>query len=349
MPRRLPALLLTSLTALSAAELPAPPPLANDTAWPPGVGVVQIPASDGQKQPARWFAVPGGGKAPLLVGLHTWSSTHDSAGGDAVYASWCIRQGWHFIHPDFRGFNNTPAAMGSDRAVLDIVEAVAWAKKNAAVDDSRIYLVGVSGGGHLALVMAGRHPGLWAGVSAWCGISDLAQWYAEHTRNGQPDRYALNLEAALGGPPDTAARRQDAARRSPLLWLKNAATVPLDINAGVDDGHTGSVPFVHSLRAFNAVVDPSHALPGDDFQPFFTTRKLPVGWPAAEPDATYGKWSPIYRKTAGRTRLTLFQGGHEIVHQAALNWLAKQRQGQPAVWNAQDFIKLDTTASKSGK
>ncbi|MSU34409.1 MAG: hypothetical protein EXS36_04740 [Pedosphaera sp.] len=96
------------IIGLSAADLPAPPPIALDNAWPPGVGVVRILASDGERQLARWFSASSNNKRPLLVGLHTWSSTYDSAGSDAVYADWCIRQGWHFIHPNFRGFNNTP-------------------------------------------------------------------------------------------------------------------------------------------------------------------------------------------------------------------------------------------------
>ncbi len=341
--------LLACAALVPAAELPPPPPIASDNKWPAGVGVVHIPVSDGATQAARWFAAPGDGRKPLLVGLHTWSSTYDSAGGDAVYAAWCLRQGWHFLHPDFRGFNKTPASLASDRAVQDIVEAVAWAKKNASVDDARVYLVGVSGGGHMALVMAGRHPELWAGVSAWCGISDLARWHAEHARNGKPDRYAQNIESALGGPPDTEARRRDADRRSPLQWLKHASEVPLDIAAGIDDGHTGSVPFVHSLRAFNAVVPPADALPAADFESFFTTRKNPDGWPAAAPDPVWGRWPPLFRKTVGPTRITIFKGGHEIVHQAALNWLARQRRGQPVNWSSQDFIPLETQESKSGK
>ncbi|MFO1440184.1 MAG: hypothetical protein U1F81_17820 [Verrucomicrobiaceae bacterium] len=46
--------------------------------------------------------------------------------------------------------------------------------------------------------------------------------------------------------------------------------------------------------------------------------------------------------------MTIFEGGHEIVHQAALNWLAKQRKGQPAVWEIKDFIPLaaDGTSGK---
>ena len=133
------------LFAITTAFPQAPNP------WPPDVTKVEIPCSDGQIQPAMWYAPRSAEKKPLLVGLHTWSSSFSSAGGDAVYAQWCISQGWAFVHPDFRGPNWTPPAMGSDRAVQDVVEAVAWAKTKTAVDDSRIYLIGVSGGGHMAL------------------------------------------------------------------------------------------------------------------------------------------------------------------------------------------------------
>ena len=68
--------------------------------WPAEVTKVEIPCSDGVKQAAMWFNPSATGKKPLLVGLHTWSSSFASAGGDAVYAKWCIDQGWIFIHPE---------------------------------------------------------------------------------------------------------------------------------------------------------------------------------------------------------------------------------------------------------
>lgn len=308
---------------------------------------VEIPCSDGAKQPAMWFAPPGTEAKPLLVGLHTWSSHYASAGGDAVYAEWCIAQGWAFVHPDFRGPNKTPDALGSDRAVKDIVEAVAWARRQTSVDDTRIYLIGVSGGGHMAMQMAGRHPELWAGVSAWCGISDIAQWHAEHVKEGSADRYAREIEAALGHVP--AKDDAEAWKRSPLSCLHAAANVALDINHGIHDGRVGSVPFTHSLRAFNGVVPQPDRLDADGMHSFYASQQLPSNWPKAEPDASYATWPPVFRKVSGSTRVTIFKGGHEIVHQAALNWLAKQRKGQPAVWDVKDFIKLDTGGGESGK
>lgn len=314
--------------------------------WPVEVTKVEIPCSDGVKQAAMWFNPSAKGKKPLLVGLHTWSSSFASAGGDAVYAKWCIDQGWIFIHPDFRGPNWTPPAMGSDRAVQDVVEAVAWAKTQAEVDETRVYLIGVSGGGHMAMQMAGRRPELWAAVSAWCGIADIAQWHREHLKDGKPDRYAQNIEAALGHAP--TADDAEARLRSPLTHLKNAASVPLDIAHGIHDGRKGSVPFTHALLAFNQVAAEADKLPVEAIQAYYDSQTLPSGWVASPPDASFGLNTPLFRQMSGNTRVTLFEGGHEIVHQAALNWLAKQRKGQPVVWEVKDFIPLaaDGTSGK---
>lgn len=313
----------------------------------PDLEKVAIPCSDGKSQPAMWYTPSVDKPKPLLVGLHTWSNGY-MIGERDPYADWCIKQGWAFVYPHFRGANNTPAAMGSDRAVQDIVEAVAWAKKTTRIDESRIYLIGVSGGGHMALQMAGRHPELWTAVSAWCPISEISQWHSEHTKNGIADKYAKDIEAALNGAPSTDhAAKEEAWNRSPLSSLASAK-MPLDINSGILDGRAGSVPFTHGLRAFNAVASQEARLDEKEIVEYYETQRLPAGWAEASPDPVYGKWKPVFRRTAGNVRVTLFQGGHEIVHQAALNWLSLQRTGIPAVWDVKDFIKLEAN-SESGK
>lgn len=67
--------------------------------------ILYTASADETQQPAVIYAVRAETKRPLLVGLHIWSSSYDSAGGDAVYACWCIENDWHFIHPHFRGPN----------------------------------------------------------------------------------------------------------------------------------------------------------------------------------------------------------------------------------------------------
>lgn len=323
--------------------------------YPKGVTEIRYPSSgDGSEQPALfWKPVNAGGeKLPLLVALHTWSSDYTQAGGEAKYAEWCQKAGWVFIHPDFRGPNRATAAMGSDLAVADILSAVEYAEQQASIDDSRIYCIGVSGGGHASLLMAGRAPDLWAGVSAWCGISDIAEWHRQ-CDGTQQQKYATDIEKSLGGPPDNDQRRDDAIHRSPINWLPRAAEVNLDINHGVDDGRTGSVPFSHSLHAWNAVVAKTHpeaALSPANIEEFYQTQKSPEPTPAVDPLHPDDQ-QPVFRRSTGNTRVTIFEGGHEILHEAALNWLAAQRKGQPADWRPERAHRLDTQATdrESGK
>jgi hypothetical protein len=96
-------------------------------------------------------------------------------------------------------------------------------------------------------------------------------------------------------------------------------------------------------------VKPNARLDAAGIEAFYTSQKLPSGWSAAAPDAAYGIHPPIFRAVSGNTRVTIFEGGHEIVHQAALNWLAKQRKGSPVVWDVKDFIPIHMKLSESGK
>lgn len=321
-------------------------------AYPEDVETVEFRSSgDDTLQPALfWKPKSTEEKVPLLLALHTWSNDYTQAGGEVLYAEWCQQVGWAFIHPNFRGPNWTPEAMGSELAVADILSAVEFAKREASIDEDRIYVIGVSGGGHASLLMAGRAPELWAGVSAWCGISDIAEWHRECTENERFIRYAEHIEKALGGAPvEDSERGSEASRRSPNSWLKAAGEVPLDINHGVHDGRTGSVPFTHSLHAWNAVVPEADRLGADEIAKAYESQMF--GEPFDGTDVLYGTRQPVFRKTSGETRLTIFDGGHEIIHEAALNWLAAQHRGKEAVWEVEKVAELkgDEADAQSGK
>ena len=317
--------------------------------WPAGMEKISIQSTaDGSEQPALAWSPAGQEARPLLVGLHTWGGDFRQASNGPVFARWCMEQGWHFVFPHFRGPNLTPEAMGSDLAVQDIADAVAWMKKTRAVDEARVYLIGASGGGHMAMLMAARHPEVWAGVSAWVGISDIAAWHAEHVKGGVADTYAKNIESALGGAPDTELRLAEARRRSPLTWLHAARGVNLDIAHGIHDGRTGSVPFRHGLLAFNAVVPEEDRLPEAEIAQYYASQQRPAGWAVPEPDVLYGERAVLFRKVSGNTRVTLFEGGHEILYTPGLNWLAAQRRGVPAVWQVREVIPVEAD-TLSGK
>ncbi|MBT4846163.1 MAG: prolyl oligopeptidase family serine peptidase [Planctomycetaceae bacterium] len=260
-------------------------------------------------------------KRPLLISLHSWSAGLEQVKPELEKQA--AKLGWIYVFPHFRGPNQTPAACGSELAQQDILDAVIWAKQNYRIDHSRIYLTGASGGGHMTMLMVSRHPEVWTAASAWVGISDLAAWYALHEKS----RYGAMLRKSCGGAPgDSAQVDAQYRQRSPLPFLKNSSKVPLDIAAGIHDGHTGSVPIFHSLLAFNEIAKAT----GDRLITANEIKQLSIPQGRLknplpldqEQDTALGR--EIYlRRYAGQSRVTIFEGGHEGITAAALDWLKR--------------------------
>jgi len=304
-----------------------------EKAWPDYVQVVSIKSSMDGVECAAMFWSPGkSSPSPLLVALHTWSGDYTQP--NAEYLDWCREKGWILIHPDFRGPNNRPAATGSSLAVQDVLDAVEFARKHARVDENRVYLAGVSGGGYMSLLLAGRHPGVWAAVTSWVPITDLAAWYHEST--ARRNKYARDILLSCGGPPGSSpAVSWEYRARSPLTFLNRAAGLPIDINAGIHDGHTGSVPVSHSLGAFNMLARangfPGKVIPQKAIDYIVAEEKIPPELaPEKVDDPLYGR-EILFRREAGPARITLFEGGHEIIYRAALSWLEGKKRGASGV------------------
>lgn len=265
--------------------------------------------------------------APLFVFLHSWSG--DVRQDNSKWLSQAVDREWIWLHPDFRGINQTPKACGSRFARQDVLDAIDWIVQQCQVDPERIYLAGVSGGGHMAMTMAGHHPDRFSAVSAWVGISDLADWHRFHTAGETPTKYARMIEACLGGPPGTSAAVDAEYRdRSAVYFLHQSGDLPVSLWAGVNDGHTGSVPVSHSLRAFNAMATghgtPLISEPG--IQQLVTQRRLAA---PANGDEYFDKEldrKVLLRRTTGDSVVTIFDGGHESVPDAACNWLESRRR-----------------------
>lgn len=296
---------------------------ASKKKYPEAVKEIKFKGADGSDQPALYMPSATKEKAPLLVALHQWSGNYKTS-GYLESVNWCLEKKWHFIQPNFRGPNNTPEAMGSDLVVGDILKAVEYAKANGNVDEKRIYLLGASGGGHCTLLMSGRHPDIWAGATSWVPIFDIKQWYEDGLK--RKNRYPKMIFAALGGNPlEDEKLAKDALYRSPKNWLK-PGIFPLDINVGIYDGHTGSVPVGHSIRAFNQVAAEKDRISEDDIAYIEKHKKIPDHLEKSEKDGNYGSKEVLFRRQSGNARLTIFKGGHEIVQNAALRWLEKQKR-----------------------
>lgn len=266
----------------------------------------------------------------LLVFLHSWSGGYEQG---PPWIEQAKKMGWVLVAPDFRGPNNRPEACASDLAAQDILDAVAFARRDARIDASRITLVGGSGGGHMALIMAGRAPDLWAGVSAWVPISDLAAWHAESKT--RKNSYAKMIEQCCGGAPSPAAEAK-YRHRSPLFHLAAAKGVPLDINTGIHDGHTGSVPVSHSLRAFNVLAAPDEQVSAEDIDFMVREQKIPAALAADRQDDPERQNAVLFRRISGNARVTVFEGGHDSESSSAVRWLSRQRKGQPADFSLGD-------------
>ncbi|MBL8816211.1 MAG: prolyl oligopeptidase family serine peptidase [Planctomyces sp.] len=321
MSRRVTALLILLLCSAGSAAAQSVEPQ-------PGIPELQETATqsslDGEQQPVRYWAPETAATqaTPLFVFLHSWSG--DYTQDNSRWLRLAVEQGWIFLHPNFRGINNSPKACGSRFARRDILDAIAWASKEFNVDANRVYLAGVSGGGHMAMLMAGHHPEHFTAVSAWVGISDLSEWHRFHVKDGQPDRYAEMIVASLGGPPGTSEMIDAEYRdRSPIFHIRKSGDLPIHIYAGVEDGHSGSVPVRHSLEAFNqiALAHQQPQVTEEEMQQLWVEKRLLKPGPSDVESAKLGDRDILLRRHAGPSTVTIFQGGHESLPDSAVRWL----------------------------
>ena len=296
----------------------------------PPLSEISVTSSlDGSRQPSRtWIPKRASQRpTPLFVYLHSWSG--DYRQDNSAWLKQAVARGWIFLHPNFRGRNDTPAACGSKLARADILDAIDWVADKYQVDPSRIYLAGSSGGGHMAMLMAGHHPRRFSAVSAWVGISDLGEWYRFHLKDGQPQNYARMILKSLGGPPGTSKPIDLQYRdRSPVSVLNRAADVPLDLCAGVHDGKTGSVPIHHTLKAWNIVARARKAkvISAVEMDQLWTAGRLKTpGQGENVKDNEFGRLIHL-RRRSGPSRVTIFEGGHEGLSAPASAWLARQKR-----------------------
>jgi len=328
-------ILLMAAALLSAAPAPAPKrPSAEQLRQEAMAHSVEVRSSkDGAPQRVIWWCLEtaaktaSGAPVPLLVFLHSWSGGFEQG---PPWIAQAKKMGWALAAPDFRGPNRRPEACASDLAVQDMLDAVEYARREARIDDSRIYLVGGSGGGHMALMMAARAPHVWAGVSSWCPITDLAAWHAESS--ARKNNYARMLEQSCGGPPGPSTEAE-YRRRSPLFHLAAARGVPVDISTGIHDGHTGSVPVSHTLRAFNTLAADSARIDDGLITAMVSGRSVPQALSAERQDDPERAKQVLFRRVSGNARVTIFEGGHDSESTSAVLWLSRQRRGAPADWS----------------
>ena len=193
---------------------------------------------DGTMQPSLFYKAKGEHR-PLLVGLHTWSfDRFNQINNMLPYAE---KYDFHLLLPEFRGNNlesspNCTQACGSIYAKQDIRDAIDHVLAAHDIDRNNIFLLGNSGGGHMAMLMAGFCPTLFKAIGAFVPITDLEVWA------GQNPDYRPHVLACTGGS------REEMALRSPMTYMDTIAQANLKLFHGKYDP---VVPVSHSLDFFS--------------------------------------------------------------------------------------------------
>ena len=193
-------------------------------------------------QPSLFYKSTSAQKRPVLVGLHTWSC--DRFNQIQNMLPFCEKYDFNLLLPEFRGANlisnpNCHQACGSALAKQDIKDAIDYLIENENIDKDNVFLLGLSGGGHMALLMAGMCPQYFKAVGAYVPITDLTKWVKENAK------YAPHITACC-------SCKEEMVKRSPITYLDTIAKSNLKLFHGKYDA---IVPVTHSTTLFNAIMD----------------------------------------------------------------------------------------------
>lgn len=196
---------------------------------------------DGSMEPSLVFRAKGK-RRPLLVGLHTWSFGRENP--VKLMLPYAEKYDFNLLCPEFRGSNlsknpRCTEACGSMLARMDIKDAIDYTIKSYDVDSDSIFLLGLSGGGHMALMMAGLCPEYFRAVGAVVPISDLEWWHKQNVN------YRSHVDACCGGSAE------EMRLRSPITYLDKIAESNLKIFHGKKDP---VVPVEQSLRFYDEMM-----------------------------------------------------------------------------------------------
>lgn len=197
---------------------------------------------DGSKQPSLFYKASGEQKRPLLVGLHTWSFDRFNQVDNLVPIA--EQYNFNLLLPEFRGknLNTNPScteACGSMLARQDIKDAIDYVITQYGADPENVFLFGCSGGGHMALLMAGAWPEYFRSVAAFVPISNLKDW------TEQNKGYAHHVLACCGS-------EEEMLRRSPVSYMDNIAKSNTKIFHGKNDC---VVPVKQSIAFYNGLLE----------------------------------------------------------------------------------------------
>lgn len=188
-----------------------------------------VPVSAYLSEPSR------PGHYPLLVILHGgWPvrvHRHSDFGYSeaAVFAQ--VNPGMVQLYPEYEGYRRSHGQIrGIATDVQNTLDGILAARALGEVNASRLYLLGVSLGGGVALIVAGNIPQTRAvvAVSPWVGLVDNMTWLSEHPSGHLvqmaqfTDQYGPN-NIGLPSPSYQLRSPQVTRIQAPVLMLQGTA------------------------------------------------------------------------------------------------------------------------------
>ncbi len=197
---------------------------------------------DGSMQPSLFYKTETDEKRPLMVGLHTWS--YDRFNQIDNMLPYAEKYGFDLLLPEFRGNNlktnqKCTQACGSEFAKQDIKDSINYIIENENIDKDNIFLLGLSGGGHMALLMAGFCPEYFKAIGAYVPITDLEKW------TNQNSDYRDHVLACCSNDAN------EMKKRSPFNYVENIAKANLKIFHGKFDP---VVPVSQSIELYESIM-----------------------------------------------------------------------------------------------
>jgi len=259
---------------------------------------------------------------PLVVSLHSWS--YDYTQYDSINVL-SLEKDYNYIHPNFRGINNTKDACCSELVISDIDASIDFALENANVDTTRIYVIGVSGGGYATLAMFMRSKHKIKKFSSWVPLVDLVQWY-EETKILKL-KYSSEILACTESE-DGVLNEKIAKQKSPIYWetpIDKLNHSTLEISTGIYDGMIGNgvIPITHSINFYNKLLADIKVT---DSSKYVSDKEKLALLEFRKPLGDFGQISGrevILRKETNNIKLILFEGGHEMLIKYAFEELIK--------------------------
>lgn len=283
--------------------------------WEKDCKLITIKSSvDSSFQKAYFYKTISTTPKPLLVSLHTWSGDYTEYDGLSELS---MKNDFNYIHPNFRGANSKSDACLSKKVISDIDDAIDFAKRNANVDESKIYIIGASGGGYTGLGAFIKSKHKIARISIWVPITDLISWYNYGVSKNKD--FILDILACTSSSK-SELNILEAKKRSPIYWnipTQKLRNCQISLYTGIYDGIDGNVPISHSIDFYNKTLNILKAKDSLNYvtvKERFELRNLRKSLDGFE---IISNRKVHLKKNFENISLTIFEGGHEMLIDSA--------------------------------